>query len=259
MRRNSYIIIGVLLFVLVGMSRCSGSKASANTSIDELIAENTACESFSIMLVDMDVEGTFFKKYLHQYLVIKEQKEIITRSNSGWVEVSEQFYKANKANMGMVMASKGEAGKLNKTPTPPGYSNYVGNSRYGHWRERSNGSSFWEFYGKYAMLSSIFNMTHRPIYRSSYRDYRSNYYGSGRTYYGSNSKGGRYYGSNSGWSNKTSYGNRFKNKVRNRTTRSSGSSRYSTKSRSSTKSRNSRSSSRYSRSSMRSRGGGFGK
>lgn len=249
MRRNAYIIIIVLIFVLVGVSRCGGSssKAATNSSIDEMVEGLSGYTTFSIMLADMDVDGVFFKEYRHQYRILKEKNDVFTQSNTGWVVVSEEFYKQNKNNLGMVMAAKGNAGKVNKEVSPPGYANYVGNPKYGQWRERSNGTSFWEFYGKYAMLSTVFNMFNRPVYRNYYDDYRGNYYGSGRTYYGSRN-GRSYYGSNSTWSKNTSYGNRFKQRVNSRVNRSSGSSKYS------------RSSSRYrSRSSMRSRSGGFGK
>ena len=50
-------------------------------------------------------------------------------------------------------------------------SQLVGNPSYGHWVSGSNGTSFWEWYGMYAMFSNLFN---RPIYYdnwSRYRDY----------------------------------------------------------------------------------------
>ncbi len=63
-------------------------------------------------------------------------------------------------------------------------SQMVGNPNYGQWRTDSSGSSFWEFYGKYALLSQLFGggrsiyynswASHRPY--SYYSDYgRSNY------------------------------------------------------------------------------------
>ncbi|MFQ6370722.1 hypothetical protein [Shewanella sp. YIC-542] len=47
----------------------------------------------------------------------------------------------------------------------------VGNPSYGQWTTGSNGVSFWEWYGMYAMFSNIFN---RPIYYDNWsrsRDY----------------------------------------------------------------------------------------
>ena len=63
-------------------------------------------------------------------------------------------------------------------------SEYVGNSNYGQWQQGSNGSSFWEFYGKYAMFSHLFSRpmsyggwsnNRRPSY---YHDYGRNTYSS---------------------------------------------------------------------------------
>jgi hypothetical protein len=173
--------------------------------------------------------------------------------------------------MGMELASKKD-GKLTKTVAPPGYTNYVGNEKYGHWVQR-DGGSFWEFYGKYAFFSSMFRMTMFPIRYSYWNDYHRNYYGYGRGYYGpSYNNGRRMYGTNSAynsnnktarWNNKTSD---FKSNVRSKVQRSSAASKKSANRVSSSKRRSSsyqkkttRSSSRYSRSSTRSRGGGFGK
>ncbi len=61
-------------------------------------------------------------------------------------------------------------------------SQLVGNPNYGQWKEDSQGRSFWEWYGMYAMFSSLF---HSPIYYSNwagnrgysyYSDYGRNYY-----------------------------------------------------------------------------------
>jgi len=66
-------------------------------------------------------------------------------------------------------------------------SQLVGNPNYGHWRQDSSGGSFWEWYGKYALFSSLFN---RPIYYGSWaagRDY-SYYHDYGRNHYTSPSQ-----------------------------------------------------------------------
>jgi hypothetical protein len=38
---------------------------------------------------------------------------------------------------------------------PPGMA-YVGNSKYGEWKEDGSGDRFWSWYGKYAFFSSLF-------------------------------------------------------------------------------------------------------
>lgn len=67
-------------------------------------------------------------------------------------------------------------------------SQYVGNPNYGNWQTNSSGGSFWEWYGKYALFSSLFNRG--PIGYGSWasnRDY-SYYHDTGRNYYSSPSQ-----------------------------------------------------------------------
>ena len=88
----------------------------------------------------------------------------------------------------MVLASKGGIDDITNTPSPPGYQ-YIGNKRYGRWRQDSHGNSFWEFYGKYAFFSHLFGGFTRPIYRNDWNDYRR-YNSMGRPYYGRNNQYG---------------------------------------------------------------------
>ncbi len=56
-------------------------------------------------------------------------------------------------------------------------SQYIGNPAYGHWTQDNQGNSFWEWYGKYAVFSSLFNS---PSY---YGHYGSSFYGGGAISY----------------------------------------------------------------------------
>lgn len=136
---------------------------------------------YSIALNDMREEGNFFRHYYHQYQITvlktaggNDYQQVI----SDWLTVTADFYRKHRGNLGMVLATKDGDGQAQ----PPGY-NYVGNPQYGRWVTGSNGTSFWEFYGKYALLSSMFGMMSRPIYRDDYRAYRDNR-DRGRSYYG---------------------------------------------------------------------------
>lgn len=233
------------IFLLIVLASCGGKKFQKNP-VDLIIRDMPTDRVFAIILNDMDVEGSFFHKYTHQYKIIEEREpgnpeEYI----SGWYEVDEQFFKRHANDMGMEIAARGEDGKLHKGASPPGYNNYVGNERYGHWENRG-GHSFWAFYGQYAFMSSMFNLLTYPVRRSYYNDYRGGYYGTGRSYYGPRtSTGGTYYGTNSAYTKSTrpnsswSRNNSgFKQRVASRTSRSG---------------------SRYGGSRSRSRGGGFGK
>ncbi len=235
--------IALLAFFLFG---CGGGSSYKKSPLDELIRDLPDDEVFSIILYDMDVKGNFFESYFHKYKIIRgSDPDNISEIETDWHEIGEKEFKGYVNDMGMEIAARDSTGKLTKNVAPPGYSNYVGNPRYGHWNN-SGGSSFWAFYGQYAFMSSMFNMMTYPARRSYYNDWRGNYYGSGRRYYGPTSSGGRYYGTNSSynrstnpsssWSRNTSS---FKNRVASRTGRTS--------------------SNRSSSSSSRSRGGGFGK
>ena len=94
---------------------------------------------------------------------------------------------------------KTEDGEVSETAYPPGYQ-YVGNPKYGRWQTGHSGESFWSFYGKYAMLSSLFNlgMGGRTVYRGDWDDYRR-YSSQGRPYYGRN----REYGTNGSFTRQT--------------------------------------------------------
>lgn len=241
MRRLKYLTLVVIAVLMTG---CGGKEFKKNP-VDILIKDIPTDHVFSIILNDMDVEGSFFKTYKHQYKIIQEkEKGKPEETITGWYEVSKQNFQRHGDDMGMEIASRGEDGKLVKSVSPPGYNNYVGNSNYGRWESRG-GSSFWAFYGQYAFMSSMFNMISYPARRSYYNDYRSNYYGRGRSYYGPTTNGSPTYGTyskynsssrpNSRWGQNT---NSFRNRVNSRTSRSG---------------------SRYSSSSSRSRGGGYGK
>jgi hypothetical protein len=245
-------------FSIVGLTflfiSCGGPSIKfEKTPLDKVIQQLSAEKDFSIILFDMDYdEGA--KKYKHKYQTLVPKDDTVLVNTTPWFDVSDIFFEKHVDNMGMEVASKVN-GKLNKKASPPGYNHYVGNQRYGRWTQR-NGSSFWEFYGQYAFMSSMFGLGHNPIRRSYYDDYRTNYYGS-RSYYGPRNNGRNYYGTSSrfnsnrstSWSSKPAD---FKSRVRSKVKQSASVS----------KSRISRSSSRYSSSSSsgyRSRGGGSGK
>ncbi|BDC99078.1 hypothetical protein [Persicobacter psychrovividus] len=239
---------------MVLLSAC-GSSHRYKTPLDELVKRLDKYPNFTIILYDMDADGTFFTTYKQQYKVVIEEDGVPKSEITPWAEVSQRTFHQYEDAMGMEIAAKKE-GKLNKSVVPAGYSNYVGNSQYGHWVDRG-GSSFWEFYGRYAFMSSMFNLMSHPIRRSYYNDYYSNYRSRGRDYYGpvNPSSGRSYYGtyadkntrSNSKWSKSSAFKSRVQSRSSRSSSRSSKSSGWGSRSRSS------------SSSSYRSRGGGFGK
>lgn len=234
--RSQLVAVVVFFLMVYACSRgCRNTSYETNytgkTPVDELIKEMSDEPTFSIILNDMNTEGTFFKNYLHQYKIITEDKDGEPKSRvTKWYEVDENFFMANVNNMGMEIASKNEDGKVSKSVGPPGYGSYVGNPQYGHWVNR-DGGSFWEWYGKYALFSTMFNTMAYPVRRTYWDDYRRDYYGSGRSYYGPLTNGRHRFGTNSEYNMKTRprstwYTNKsntsFKQRVRSSTSRSSG-------------------------------------
>jgi len=254
-------LVKVIIAIVIGffiIKSCTGSGDSnrqityEKTELDKLVQKHSMEQDYSIVLYDMNAEEAGSNtQYQHKYQVIIPKADTVESYTTDWKKVSDVFFNQHIDHLGMELAHKKD-GKLTKETAPAGYSHFVGNEKYGRWRQR-DGHSFWEFYGRYAFMSSMFNMMAYPVRRSYYDDYYRGYYGTGRTYYGPR---GSYYGtrsytnsstgSNKTWSSKPST---FKNSVRSRVSRSAE--RTSNR-------RVSRSSSR-SGSSYRSRSGGFGK
>ena len=139
--------------------------------------------TYSIILEDMKEDGNFVKSYFHRYRIILQDNAQVT----GWMKVPRDYYMANEQFLGMSLAAKKD-GKLISSVAPPGY-HYVGDSRYGSWRNDNRGGSFWEFYGKYALFSSLIGGWYRPIYRNDFNTYRQ-YRTRGAPYFGRNNEYG---------------------------------------------------------------------
>lgn len=221
MKMLKYVILTLAAGLLFS---CGSSDERFRVSpVDQMLKKLDKEDDFAVILYDMEIkEGTFSDEYQHRYKVAYEQEESMTEEDkenflktkkeellakgdtaaannvvapetktvvkdsiTRWYDVSEAFFAAHANDMGMELASKYD-GEVSKQASPPGYNRYVGNEQYGHWQQRSDGTSFWAFYGQYMFMSSLFGYG-SPIYRSGYNDYRRSYT-SGRTYYGSGSR-----------------------------------------------------------------------
>ncbi len=231
-------ILLILPVALLWLTSCGSSERKfVKSPLDNLIRDLDSEKNFTIILYDMEMEDNIGSdEYKHKYKIITMKDSVPQERITDWMPVSEQFFFEHEKNMGMEIASKKD-GKLSKVVAPPGYSNYVGNPQYGQWRTSSDGSSFWEFYGKYAMMSSMLGLVGSMINRNSYYDYRDNYYGR-RPYYGALPDGRPAYGTysphgqraNPDFYNRTGGATAFKDKVNSRVTRSSSSGRSSSSS-----------------------------
>ena len=169
------------LFFLSVLTFSTFSCSSNEIPIEKIKKNLKDVKTYSIILEDMKEEGNFSAVYYHKYRVITPESGFLTE----WIKVPEDYYKLNSGFLGMVLVNKKE-GDLNTQVSPPGYE-YVGDSRYGGWRTDSGGNSFWEFYGKYALLSNLMGGWYRPVYRNDYNAYRDHsrrnmvYYGQGNS------------------------------------------------------------------------------
>ena len=199
MKINLTVLISLIISLcLIGC----GGREFKKSPLDQYITEFSNEATFSVIIEDMDVDGTFFKTYKHLYKVIRNKKDGTPYSEiTGWTEVGKDFFWANENNLGMTVLEKDGEGKISKAASPPGYG-YVGNSRYGEWRS-NYGNSFWAFYGQYMFMSHMFGMTNRPVYRSHYNSYRSGGYYGGKGYYGPKSGSSTMYGTNSAQTKKS--------------------------------------------------------
>ncbi len=212
----------LFLSVLFFFSGCGTGTGELPTEKLKVLQKDVP--TYSILLEDMKEEGNFFKTYFHKYRVVQEQDGWTT----DWLEVPGNYYNMNEQFLGMCLVTKKE-GEFNNEATPPGYA-YVGDSRYGNWRRDDRGGRFWEWYGKYALFSSMFGGWYRPVYMRDYDVYRG-HRSRHRPFFGRNKE----YGSSGSITQKTkpSFYTRFKSKqssarsrflgkVSNRVGRSSG-------------------------------------
>ena len=153
-------------------------------------------QSWDKILVDMETRGTGnARQYDQKIKTVRTKVADVTgksstaASDEKWVDVSKAQYQAMEKNLGMAIEHK-PAGKYDTESeriaqpagfaymAPPGQSN-----QYGHW-EQNNGTSFWVFYGQYALMRDLlFNRSYRPLDYREYHDYYT-YRQRNETYYG---------------------------------------------------------------------------
>jgi hypothetical protein len=179
-----YKIRGRVLFFFLIMLPASwvGCGSDGELPINSIKKQFSDVPTYSIVLDDMKEEGNFIASFSHKYKVVQSDDVWTT----DWMKVPENYYRANEPFLGMTLFSKKEGEEITDI-APPGY-HYVGDSRYGRWRTDSHGNSFWEFYGKYRLMSDLFGGWYRPVYATDFNTYerfkRKNtpYYGSKNQY-----------------------------------------------------------------------------
>lgn len=162
--------------------------------------------SWDKILVDMSIEEGEEVTFQHKYRTVRVtagEGEAPNPPSEKWEAVSRADYERHKENLGMTVASK-PAGlydsEIDAAAAQPAGFAYIatpeeGRNEYGQWRRDDRGNSFWEFYGKYAFMRSLFwGPMYSPIHMGDYRGYRRSY-DAGRSYYGTSRSGVKQYGS----------------------------------------------------------------
>jgi len=142
-----------------------GCGSSFENPVERIKHQLKDVPTFSIILEDMKQDGNVFTHYFHKYKVVQLDKSWVT----DWEKVSDSFYRQNANFLGMTLAARKE-GQYSDHVAPPGYA-YVGDPKYGQWKQDSSGGSFWEFYGKYRMFTDVLGFFTGPIYDRDYDDY----------------------------------------------------------------------------------------
>lgn len=189
MNLKTLTVLFLSLFVIVG---CKPSPEPIENPITDIKKTYDDKKSYSLILKNMKVDDDK-NLFYHRYELVGTDHGKTFRKDLGWKKVPYDLYKNHKSDLNTTILSK-KGDDIRTTPHPPGYQ-YVGNEKYGRWKENDDGSQFWEFYGKYAMFQNVMytfgSNSHRPRY-GDYRSYRRHvsngkpYYSNGR--YGTSGK-----------------------------------------------------------------------
>jgi hypothetical protein len=147
--------------------------------------------SWDKILVDMETRGSGKdRRYEQKIRTVTVPKDGQASSDEKWVEVAQSKFDGMKNDLGMAVEHKA-LGKYDfeaeRVSQPAGFAYMAtpaqGRNQYGYWESRG-GSSFWVWYGQYALMRDLlFNHQYRPLDRGQYDDFRS-YQSRGQTYYG---------------------------------------------------------------------------
>ena len=122
------------LFTLPSM--CNSTKNITADPIAAIIAAHEQYDHFTLLLYDMEVEGTFNKDYKQRYRILYDSAETVQVRLSPWYEVKSAYYSQQENNVGMEVAAKSyKDGTVRRIVGPPGDTNYIGNRAYGYWSD----------------------------------------------------------------------------------------------------------------------------
>jgi len=187
-------MLAVLFFIAFLPAMCVDDKNLTQDPVLDILKANTEAP-LTVLLLDMNTEGVLFKDYKHRYRIISEKNGVPTAKDTKWYEVPSSYFWQNENNMGMEVAARQANRNTKRVVSPPGYTNYIGNNKYGYWTNgqgiKADGTysrtapnvDFWTFFPPYEILRSLLDLPAGKIYEKEHNEYRT-YYSRGYAYYG---------------------------------------------------------------------------
>jgi hypothetical protein len=176
------------LFITLLLSGCGGTVLPANP-IKELKKQYKDKNAYTIILDDMDLqEGQF----VHKYKIL----EPLNGSNvqvdyTDWKAVDDDFFLLHEDDLGMEVFSKRSDGKYNSLVTPPGFTHFIGNDKFGAWSpldsiQTQDSSRVWMFIEndqRIHSLESDLGLKGLSVTKGEYDRFQDKYY-LNRPFYG---------------------------------------------------------------------------
>lgn len=168
MMRFSNIFLCTGLFVLTA---CGGTIIPTDP-VKEMKEKFASKLAYTIILADMDlVEETYFHKY--KILELMPDKTV-AMTTTDWEEISDDFFLLHETNLGMEVLSKKADGTLNNLVTPPGFTNFIGDTTFGFWYVE-NEQMFWKFHPKHEPINTFLALNGIKVLRSEFDEFQEKY------------------------------------------------------------------------------------
>jgi len=128
-------------------------------------------------------------RYFHKYMLVEGSE----RTETEWEQVDEDFFEQHIDDLGMDIVSKPYGVYEDEALTqamPPGYA-YVGDERYGEWKQDQGGRRYWSWGEGFLWYYLLFGGNRHYYYYDDWRGWNRNYRGR-RAWYGGAGGTGRY-------------------------------------------------------------------
>lgn len=163
-------ILFVAFIGMVNIFQC-GSRSSSQyqyptnrgREFTSIIKEFDANKEFTLILRDMDYKSS---QHYHKYEYVADTSDLIVSSETAWYEVTPTFFRQHVDHLGLQMVHK-NGGTKSYGASPPGFSQFVGNEKYGRWAD-NYGEDEWTYNADYENLNPVltdgFSTPTRKVY-----------------------------------------------------------------------------------------------